>query len=98
MADDLQKPRKKQTSSNIVKEVQMIGPHISGTIGEGLVVFPLSLVMHFYGSENQPSFVPNFVFYFVVTIIAAFFIWRSKGKVRSNGQLYYQIYYMCSSY
>ena len=54
---------------------------LSGTIGDGVVVFPMSLAMHFYGAENKPSFIPNFAFYFVVTLIAGFFILCNKERV-----------------
>ena len=53
-----------------------------GTIGDGLIVFPLSVAMHFYGKDNQPSFIPNFMAFVIFAVFTSTITWTSlKGKV-----------------
>ncbi len=53
-----------------------------GTIGDGLIVFPLSVAMHFYGKDNQPSFIPNFMAFVIFGVFTSTITWTSlKGKV-----------------
>ncbi len=44
-------------------------PSFAGTIGGGLITLPTALAMHFLGSDQHPSFLPNFTLHvlFVTT-------------------------------
>ncbi len=55
---------------------------LTATIGDGVVVFPVSLAMHYYGDDDQPNFIPAFVAYYILSMVGVVFIWRLRGKVR----------------